>query len=200
MRARDRLQPLMTSGARTGPTPARWSQDEYVRAYRFAAQAHQGQLVPGTDIPYLMHLSFVCMEILAALAAGEGSDQDLAVQCALLHDALEDTQTTHEELEHEFGAAVAAGVAALTKNDALPKDLRMTDSLRRIKEQPREVWMVKLADRITNLMPPPADWTADKIARYRAEAEQIHHELGDASPFLSSRFQERLRTYGRHNP
>ena len=188
------------NGGHTGPRHSRWSQDDYARAYRFAAQAHRGQLVPGTDISYLMHLSFVSMEVIAAVDAGEPCDANLAVQCALLHDTLEDTQTTRAELEREFGAPVAAGVAALTKNDALPKDQRMADSLRRIREQPREIWMVKLADRITNLMPPPADWTAEKIVRYRAEAEQIHHELGDASPFLSARFQERLRTYGQHKP
>ena len=46
------------------PTP--WSQNAYIEAYRFAAEAHVGQLHPGTEISYLMHLGFVSMELLAA--------------------------------------------------------------------------------------------------------------------------------------
>jgi len=42
--------------------PSHWSQDTYIKAYRFAAEAHNGQLVPGTTLPYLMHISMVAME------------------------------------------------------------------------------------------------------------------------------------------
>jgi (p)ppGpp synthase/HD superfamily hydrolase len=56
----------------------------------------------------------------------------------------------------------------------------MADSLRRIRVQPHDVWAVKLADRITNLAPPPAFWTAAKIAGYRAEAIMIADALGEA--------------------
>lgn len=174
----------------------RWSQDAYISAYRFAARAHLGQTVPGTEISYLMHVSLVSMEIIAAFAAGERGDQNLAVQCALLHDTLEDTPTTFDDLEREFDRDVANGVAALTKNDAIEKELRMADSLRRITEQRREIWMVKLADRITNLQPPPAHWTRDKVAKYKTEAAQIHNALRGASAFLSARLLERLAVYG----
>ena len=65
-----------------------WSQDQYIKAYQFAALAHWGQFVPGTDIAYIMHLSFVSMEVIAALRTEQGHDEDLAVQCALLHDVI----------------------------------------------------------------------------------------------------------------
>lgn len=87
------------------------------------------------------------------------------------------------------------GVLALSKNSALPKDEQMGDSLRRIRAQPPEVAMVKLADRITNLAPPPAHWNAQKVAAYRAEAEAILAALGDVSAFLSARFRQRLDAY-----
>jgi (p)ppGpp synthase/HD superfamily hydrolase len=48
------------------------------------------QLVPGTRIPYLMHFSLVAMELIAALAIESSLDGNLSVQCALLHDTLED--------------------------------------------------------------------------------------------------------------
>jgi (p)ppGpp synthase/HD superfamily hydrolase len=68
-----------------------WSQETYAKAYRFAAEAHNGQLFPGTELPYIMHVSFVSMEVIAALAQEPELDGNLAVQCALLHDVIEDT-------------------------------------------------------------------------------------------------------------
>ncbi|MGE3536553.1 MAG: HD domain-containing protein [Candidatus Tectimicrobiota bacterium] len=173
----------------------RWSQEGYIQAYRFAAEAHQGQIVPGTTLPYIMHLSFVSMEMLAALAGETACDADLAVQCALLHDVLEDTSCSSAQLATAFGPAVAAGVQALSKDPGLPKARQMADCLQRIRQQPREIWMVKLADRITNLQPPPATWSQDKCRAYYEEALHIHAALGEASAFLSARFQDRLARY-----
>ena len=98
-----------------------WTQDDYIKAYRFAAQAHQGQIVPGTDLPYIMHLSFVSMEVIAALLTTDGYDGNLVVQCALLHDVIEDTPTTYEQVNREFGTHVAEGVLALSKDKTLAK-------------------------------------------------------------------------------
>ena len=177
--------------------PTSWSQDAYLEAYRFAAEAHLGQLCPGTEISYLMHIGFVSMEVLAALAAEEYDDGDLAVCCALLHDTVEDTEVSREDVAERFGDAVAAGVAALSKDSSLAKSERMADSLRRIRAQPREVWLVKLADRISNLAPPPAHWSAEKTTAYREEAQEILDALGEASPFLSARLAERIDAHAR---
>jgi len=75
----------------------------------------------------------------------------------MLYDILEDTSTDFAELQSEFGNDVATAVSA-TKNNDLPKKQSMVDSLARIKEMLSEVWAVKLADRITNLQPPPKHW------------------------------------------
>ena len=173
-----------------------WAQDAYIKAYRFAAQAHIGQLFPGTQISYLMHLSLVCMEVMAALRAEPGRDEALAVQCALLHDVIEDTQTSCEQVLAEFGPAVAQGVLALSKDKTLDRSLQMDDSLARIRQQPQEVWMVKLADRITNLQAPPPDWTREKMAAYKIEALKIFDVLGEASSFLAARLREKIAAYG----
>jgi (p)ppGpp synthase/HD superfamily hydrolase len=172
-----------------------WDRELYIKACRFAAQAHRGQLYPGTDLPYLMHLNFVSMEIMAALSAETGHDGDLAIQCALLHDTIEDTNTSYEQIESIFGIRVADGVAALSKNPDLEKSQRLVDSLERVKQQPAEIWMVKLADRITNLQPPPKHWPIEKIAKYRDEAIEIHTRLQAASPFLALRLAEKIQTY-----
>jgi (p)ppGpp synthase/HD superfamily hydrolase len=172
-----------------------WNQDSYIKACRFATQAHLGQLIPSSDLPYLLHLNLVSMEILAALGAEAGHDGDLAVQCALLHDTIEDTDTNYAQIESMFGTKVADGVAALSKNPQLEKSQQLLDSLHRIESQPREIWMVKLADRITNLQPPPIHWDTTKIRRYREEAIEIHTHLQSASPFLASRLAQKIEHY-----
>ena len=172
-----------------------WQQDKYVKACKFAAQAHNGQLVPGTDLPYLVHLSLVSMEIIAAIGTDDRYDADLAMQCAWLHDTIEDTETSYDDIVENFGVAVADGVLALTKNNSLPKSEQMGDSLRRIRLQPKEVWVVKLADRITNLQPPPSKWSQEKIANYRIEALLIYEELKDANEMLADRLLAKAQEY-----
>ena len=175
---------------------SRWSQEAYLKAFRFAAGAHRGQLVPGTEYPYVVHTGMVAMEVMAALVIEEGLDGNLAVQCALLHDVIEDTGTTFEQVGTAFGLEVADGVLALSKKKSLPAPQRLADSLGRIQERPREVWMVKLADRITNLQPPPAHWTQSKIASYRREAAEILERLGAASGLLAERLAAQIGRYG----
>lgn len=174
-----------------------WSQERYLTAWRFAQRAHLGQKVPGTEISYLAHVGAVAMEVIAALTRRDDvGDPDLAVQCALLHDTVEDTDVEVADLAAQFGEDVAAGVAALSKDPAAgDKAAKMADSLARIRTQPAEVWMVKLADRITNLAKPPGHWSADKIERYRVEAETILEALGDACPLLSRRLADKIAAY-----
>ena len=172
-----------------------WSQDLYLRALRFCAEAHRGQKFIGTDLPYLVHLSAVAMEVMGAICIENIENPDLAVQCALLHDIIEDTEIKFNDIEKIFGKDVGHGVLALTKNKELDKSLRMADSIERIKLQPREIWIVKLADRITNMESQPAHWTRDKIIDYKLEADFILKNLGAASPFLENRLKMRIENY-----
>jgi|GEM_PF-544429 len=165
-----------------------WRQAVFAKAYLFAAQAHNGQLLPGSDQPYIVHVTQVAMEIMAVHQFERQFDCELSLQCALLHDVIEDTKVTYEQVEGIFGKRVADGVLALSKDKNLEKTAQMEDSLDRIRQQPPEVWMVKLADRITNLQPPfPSYWDKEKINRYRREAITIYKALKDASPYLARR-------------
>ena len=169
-----------------------FSPERYFAALRFAAERHLQQKFPGTELPYLLHVVTVTSEVIAHLPVLQLSEPDLAVTCALLHDTLEDTATTREEVQARFGAAVAAGVDALTKRDVRDK---MADSLRRIRAQPREIWIVKLADRIANMDAPPHYWTAEKRVEYREEALAIADALGSASSVLDARLRGRIAAY-----
>ncbi len=172
-----------------------WSPEAYTKAYRFAAEAHLGQLLPGTELPYIMHLSFVSMEVMATLSHEPKWDGNLTIQCSLLHDVIEDTAVGYMDMEGEFGTAVAQGILALTKDKTLPKAEQMADSLHRIRQQPHEIWLVKLADRITNLAEPPHYWTREKKEKYLQEAQHIHTALHKASPYLSQRLLEKIDLY-----
>ena len=116
------------------------------------------------------------------------------MQCALLHDTLEDTTTQEADLAVRFSADVVAGVRALTKDASLAKFDAMADSLRRI-QRSREVWAVKLANRISNLGPPPSHWTTEKIAGYQEEARTILAALGEAHDPLARRLATRISEY-----
>jgi (p)ppGpp synthase/HD superfamily hydrolase len=170
-----------------------WNQDLFKTTLDFAARAHGAQTVPGSGAPYVVHLIKVTTEV---LRAADGTfEVDLALQCALLHDCLEDAGITRAAIEARFGPRVAAGVSALTKDESLPKAERMADSLRRIQLEPREVWLVKLGDRITNLEPAPPHWSPDKRAAYRQEAQQICDALGSAHAGLTARLKEKISEY-----
>ena len=174
--------------------------DLYARALWFAAAAHGDQRVPGNGFPYVVHLAMVTHELCGALTADRALDPALAIPVGVLHDVLEDTATTLAAVQTAFGDRVLAGVLALSKDGSLPKEQRMADSLRRIREAPREVWVVKLADRTANLLPPPKDWTAEKAAKYRDEAGQILAALGEASPYLAARLADRIARYPHTHP
>ena len=135
------------------------------------------------------------MEIMLADQKTDGFNLKLAIQAALLHDTLEDTDTTEIELEEKYGIAIPVCVKALTKNNELPKDKRMADSLNRIKKMPIEISAVKLADRITNLQPPPADWNNERRIAYREEAKLILNELKAGNEYLARRLESKIEEY-----
>ncbi|HEY0064165.1 MAG TPA: HD domain-containing protein [Telluria sp.] len=174
--------------------------DAYAQAWEFVTLRHAGQTYggrqKGEQIPYINHLASVAAEVAWALAGDTQFNLDLAVQCALLHDVIEDTSTSVEEIAATFGEDVAAGVMALSKDSTLAtSEAKMFDTLARIKLQPREVWAVKLADRISNLYHPPFYWTAEKKRQYAAEAALILDSLGAANLKLASRLTAKIAAY-----
>lgn len=138
------------------------------------------------------------MEIMIASFNTVNFDLNYAVQLALLHDVLEDTSTKLDELEKIFGKDVANGVSALSKNEELPKDEKMQDALKRIKLLRKEVWAVKLSDRITNLQAPPSNWDNSKKIKYLLEAQLILNELKEGNEFLAKRLKTKIEEYRKY--
>jgi (p)ppGpp synthase/HD superfamily hydrolase len=179
-----------------------WSIDEIQKIWQLASKLHDGQKYGGPNegeqVEYINHIGSVVFEILNAINSGENMNADLAIKCAILHDSIEDTPFTYDKVNELFGKEVADGVLALSKNNSIEGRLeKMLDSLKRIKEQPKEIWAVKLADRITNLYEPPYYWKNDKKIKYIEEAEIILNELKDGNKYLAERLKIKIKEYHR---
>ena len=91
------------------------------QAADYAARQHSAQRRKGASAePYINHLT----EVAAMLAEATGGSDAVLVMGGLLHDTLEDTDATYEDLVTRFGPEVAALVAEVTDDKSLPKDVR----------------------------------------------------------------------------
>jgi (p)ppGpp synthase/HD superfamily hydrolase len=177
-----------------------WSIDELQDIWHLASKLHHGQKYGGEkkdeQVEYLNHIGGVVFEVLNAAQHSPAMDVNFALKCAILHDALEDTPYSYEEVLELFGKEVADGVQALTKDEKIEgKRSKMTDSLKRIKEQRKEVWAVKLADRIVNLYRPPWYWKNEKKEEYLEEARLILEELQEGNVYLAERLALKIEKY-----
>lgn len=174
------------------------NQDKVNEALLFAAKKHEGQKMKQPDVSYVAHLQGVCLEAInGCLNSQNHVDLEKVVILALLHDTIEDTNATYDEVKENFGKDIANGVLALTKDENIPHDDRMKDSLRRIKEQSVEVAIVKLSDRIFNLKDVPLKWDEAKVNQYKSQAQLILDELGSANEYLANRLKEKIENYKR---
>jgi len=160
-----------------------------LEAAAFAAEKHRGQRRKDASAsPYINHP----LEV-ASLIAGEGGVSDPVVLCAaLLHDTIEDTQTTREELVEAFGLEVADVVREVTDDKALPKEERKRLQISHAAKASPRAKVVKLADKICNLRDildhPPATWSAERKAEYFDWATRVVAGLRGTNPRLEAIF------------
>jgi guanosine-3',5'-bis(diphosphate) 3'-pyrophosphohydrolase len=112
------------------------------------------------------------------LLAREGNVTELiTLQAAILHDTLEDTQTTAEELEVLFGAEVRRIVEELTDDKRLPKAERKRLQIEHAPELSAHAKVIKLADKISNILgimqTPPAGWSLARRQEYLDWSDQV---------------------------
>lgn len=120
--------------------------DLWRAAASFSARAHAGQLRKDGRTPYAAHPVRVAMTVREVF----GCDDSICIAVALLHDTIEDTTTDYDDLEKAFGREVAAGVAALTKNSALPEAQREPAYDAQLASADWRPKLVKLADQLDN--------------------------------------------------
>ena len=155
----------------------------------FAADRHRGQMRKGErGTPYLNHLAEV-----AALVASQTNGNDPAlVASAWLHDTVEDTATTREDLVHHFGEDVAALVMEATDDKSLPKaERKRLQEVHAPHKSPRAK-ILKIADKLSNvrevLSDPPSDWDMARRRDYIEWAMRVVAGLRGGAPLLETEF------------
>lgn len=165
------------------------STTEVIRAAAFAAHKHRNQRRKDADAsPYINHPL-----ALARVLAVEGGVTDTATLCAaLLHDTIEDTDTTPGEIEREFGVEVADIVCAMTDDKTLPKAERKRLQVEHAAHLGDKAKRVKLADKVCNLrdmsMAPPADWSLNRRREYFDWAKSVIDALRGVDATLEAVF------------
>lgn len=115
-------------------------------AVEFAARAHRGQYRKGTRIPYVLHPLRVAGILIERRAP------DPVVTAAILHDTVEDTPATLEEVEAEFGSEVATLVEAVSEADrSAPWEHRKQTTIDAIDEIPSAALLIVAADKLDNV-------------------------------------------------
>ncbi len=170
-------------------------QDLFYSLSDYSARCHRQQQMPHAPVTYMIHVVNVAMEVMEANHALNNFDIDFALKVAFLHDVLEDTETSYETLENDFGQQIAEGVLALTRNPELPRNQQILDSLERILRQPYEVWVVKMADRIVNLHNRPGFRTREQAELYKVESVQIMESLSIANHYLAQRLSKMISSF-----
>jgi len=162
---------------------------ELLRTMRFAAHKHRDQRRRDPDAsPYINHVIEVAERLVCV-----GGVQDLClVQAALLHDSLEDTDTSPEELEREFGRPVRLLVEEVTDDKRLPKADRKRLQVERSAALSAAAKQIKLADKICNVedvtLRPPGDWSLDRRSEYLDWSRRVIEGCRGVSPALERAF------------
>ena len=164
-----------------------------LRALQFAAEKHRHQRRKDVEgSPYINHPIAV-----AELLARVGGVQDVEVlAAALLHDTVEDTDATFEDIERQFGAEVRAMVSEVTDDKTLPKETRKQLQIEHAAHASLGAKLIKLGDKITNVIDvinnPPSGWARTRRTEYLDWAEQVVDQCRGTNAALEEEFDKVL--------
>jgi len=162
-----------------------------LKAAHFAADKHRDQRRKGLEAsPYINHPIAVA-EVLTTV----GGVTDLAtIQAALLHDTIEDTNTTADELQSAFGEEVMNLVLEVSDDKTLEKAERKRLQVEHANSISAKAKMIKMSDKIANVTDiinvPPEDWTDARRLEYFSWAGAVVSGCRDANEALAERFDE----------
>jgi len=164
-----------------------------VKAMSFAAHKHKNQRRKGKDAsPYINHPIG-----LAEVLVNIGNVTDINAICAaLLHDTVEDTRTTREELTENFGAEIAEIVMEVTDDKSLSKAARKQAQIDHARHLSKQARAVKLADKICNLgdvATSPPNWSLARRQRYFDGAKNVIDGLRGEWNELEAEFDRRYK-------
>jgi guanosine-3',5'-bis(diphosphate) 3'-pyrophosphohydrolase len=165
--------------------------EKLMRAASYAAQKHRAQRRKGADAdPYINHP----LQVAALLAeVGKVTDTDILI-AALLHDVVEDTDTTPEEMEKVFGSRAIGFVMEVTDDKDLSKADRKRLQVEHAPHLSREAKQIKIADKYSNIADiidnPPHNWSDERRAEYIRWGQQVFAGLRGVNENLDKAFEE----------
>lgn len=164
-----------------------------LRALSFAAEKHQNERRKGEkQLPYINHPIQVANTLWEV-----GRVHDLEVlAAALLHDTLEDTDATPDEIRTLGGDAVLALVKEVTDDKSLPKHKRKQRQVAHAAHASPQAKLIKLADKINNVIDlshePPAGWSHERIIEYLNWSEDVVLQIRGTNQWLEAEFDRVL--------
>jgi guanosine-3',5'-bis(diphosphate) 3'-pyrophosphohydrolase len=166
-----------------------------LKALSFAADKHRFQTrKDSAGTPYINHPIDVALT-LVEIGGEQGSDLLVA---AILHDTIEDTETSPDEIERLFGKSVLDIVLEVTDDKTLPKAQRKQLQVTQASGKSQNAKKLKLADKLCNVNDiihhPPGDWNVERKLKYFDWAESVLEGLANANPKLEQKLSESIAT------
>jgi guanosine-3',5'-bis(diphosphate) 3'-pyrophosphohydrolase len=160
------------------------------KALSFSAEKHTKQRRKDIDkTPYINHPIS-----LANILAQRWVIDENVLCAAILHDTIEDTETTVDELQEHFGEKITSIVLEVTDDKSLEKSVRKQKQVEHAASISNEAKLVKLADKIANITDiintPPADWSTDRKKEYFEWAKAVVDNLRGAHQGLEKDFDD----------
>lgn len=167
-----------------------------MEAARYAAEKHANQKRKGeAGEPYVNHV----IEVAHLVSTVAGDDTNVVI-AALLHDVIEDTDVTPEEMRRQFGQDVTDLVMEMTDDKTLPKKERKRLQVLHAPNMSARAQTIKLADKISNLqsilVSPPAKWDYERKRQYFDWGKQVVDALSSPNPILKEEFERVYRRAG----
>ena len=166
-----------------------------LKATQFAALKHCDQRRKDGKTPYIIHPISVAM-ILAEIGSIEDPE---ILSAALLHDTLEDTDTSAHELDKNFGSRVRIIVEELTDNDMLTFSQRKQMQIDNAPYLSKDATLVRIADKISNVSDvienPPPEWNQKRCNKYVDWTEAVMNNCQKVNQDLENHFFELLTEY-----
>jgi len=161
---------------------------QLIQCFHFAAKAHSTQTRKGSNNePYVNHLIEVAM-----LISTVASIVDLStLQAAILHDVLEDTDTTEVELKKHFGSEVTEMVISLTDDKSLAIDGRRRCQIEHAAKFSDALKIIKLADHCSNIASIPEKWNVARIKEYLEWSFKVADACSGISSTLDAEYKKR---------
>ena len=162
-----------------------------LKALDFAAKKHRDQRRKDSNAtPYINHP----IELAELLVNEAGINNPDVIIAAILHDTVEDTETTVEELQEVFGNEIAEVVAEVTDDKSLPKAERKRLQVENAAASSHNARLVKLADKICNLRDmtknSPVDWSEQRKRQYFDWAKSVIDQIRGTHPHLEELFDQ----------